>query len=90
MKRIPVSMDTWRKLRKVRDELGFKHYNITIKWLLQKACFQDENTITLDSEIFDRLMEIKSDNNFDTFSQTIDCLADELQECQEREEHGGH
>ena len=90
MKRIPVSMDTWRKLRQIRDNLGFQHFNRTIEWLLQQSCFQDKNTITLDSEIFDRLMEIKSDNNFDTFSQTIDCLADELQECQEREEHGGH
>ena len=86
MKHIPVSTDIWRKLRKIRDKLGFKHYSKTLQWLLQQACFQDKNTIALDSEIFGRLAEIKEDNGYDTIDETIDCLIEELLECQEMNE----
>ena len=84
MKRIPISMDAWRKLRQIRDNLGFQHFNRTVEWLLQQACFQDKNTITLEPETLERLTEIKKDNGCGSLSQTIEDMIDELIEYHNR------
>lgn len=86
MKHIPISNKNWRRLRKVRDNLGFQHYNRTVEWLLQQACFQDKNTITLEQEIFDRLSEIKEDNNCGSFGKVIENMISELLSYQELDE----
>ena len=88
MKNISISNKNWRRLRKVRDEQGFKHFNKTLGWLMAQVFSPEKTTITLEPEIFDWLSEIKNDNGFGTFSQTIAALADELQECQEKNEQG--
>ena len=92
MKRIPVSMDIWRKLRQIRDEQGFKHFNKTLEWLMWQVFSPEKTTITLEPEIFDRLVEIKEDNNCGSFGETIDSMADELLKFQEmnEQEQGGH
>ena len=87
---IEITKEARNSLFWLKKRLHAKSYSDAVIELAKTYRLQDRNAITLEPELFDRLVEIKTDNNFDTFSQTIDCLADELQECQEREEHGGH
>ena len=92
MKRIPISNKNWRRLRKIRDEQGFKDYNKTLEYLTEQVFSPDKNKtmIAVDSEIFDRLVEIKADNHYATISETIHLMIEEILNYQEREEQGGH
>jgi len=86
MKRIPISIDIWRKLRQIRDEQGFKHYNKTLQWLMQQASLPDRNTagtnIELSDDLFDRLTELKHKNSLDSYSETIEAMIHQLEEYQ--------
>jgi hypothetical protein len=92
MKNIPISNKNWRRLRKVRDNLGFQHFNRTIEWLMWQVFSPDKTMITLEQEIFDRLVEIKEDNGYDTIGETICHMIAELMDYEEKneQEHGGH
>lgn len=86
MKNIPISNKNWRKLRKIRNEQGFKHYNKTLEWMIAQVFSPEKTTITLEPQIFDRLVEIKEDNNCDSFGKVIESMISELLSYQELDE----
>lgn len=85
MKNVPLSNKNWRMLRKVRDEQGFKHYNKTLEWMIAQVFSPEKTTITLEPEIFYRLVEIKADNHYATISETIGRIIGELLDYQEKD-----
>lgn len=87
---IEITKEARNSLFWLKKKLHAKSYSDAVIELAKTYRLQDKNTITLEPEIFDRLSEIKEDNGHDSFSETINCLVEELQECQEREEQGGH
>lgn len=90
MKNISISNDTWRKLRKVRNEQGFKHYSKMLDWLIHQSS-QAENVITLEPEIYDILQKTKESNGYESLNETIRLMIKEILWYQEKnkQEQGG-
>ena len=87
---IEITKEARNSLFWLKKKLHAKSYSDAVIKLAKTYRLQDGNAITLKQEIFDRLLEIKEDNGYDSFSVAISCLVEELLEYQEREEQGGH
>ena len=75
MVKISISENILDEIRSLRDEIGTRTHTKTIKWLLANK---------LDKPTIEWLDEIRKDNEYDTISEVIGHLIEELMECQEK------
>ena len=77
MVKISISENVLDEIRSFRDKIGTKTHSRTIKWLLANK---------LDKPTIEWLEEIRKDNEYDTISEVIGHLIEELLKFQEMDE----